>query len=624
MNNHKTETVESSTHSRCLVRTMNESTGYAIASVRHRRHASLVALAGALTLGTVSVAVGCGGSDSDSSTSTAGEAGVSAQAGATAAGGASSQGGSEQAGSAGTTTSGGTSGEAGTAAQAGEAGGGTEAGNGGSDGEAGAAGEAGTPCSGDPLTEACAVTDEYAIFVAPGGTGDGTKEDPFGDLQAAIDFAADDPLGRSVLVCNGTSNVSIPYVVDHPLTIDALPQPLSVFGGFDCTNWIFDDTRRARVESEATTALRILVTSTKISIRNLELVASDATEPGDSSIAVMVDSSPDVTFENVFIEAGAGADGQDGAALETTQALRGPAGNDGAAACGEWSGTGGARVQISCSATGWSSGGAGGYGSYSVSSLPDNGEDGAPLTLSSPIPARYTGQGGSGESTTTACGAGLAGRDGTVGSPGVGGTIGIITNNGFARSDGTDGLPGAPGQGGGGGGGAKAPSSCTGLTSPTGASGGGGGAGGCGGLGGHGGQGGGASIALVSFNSKITFLRSQLVAKTGGVGGDGSAGQFGGTGGAGGSGKPGIEDESLDSCDGGNGGDGGDGGPGAGGAGGPSLSIAFTGDIPRVSNDSDLACSELPALGGTDGLDNDTGAAAGTAGETAHVLEFFP
>ncbi|MEP7049163.1 MAG: hypothetical protein ABJB12_02370 [Pseudomonadota bacterium] len=198
-------------------------------------------------------------------------------------------------------------------------------------------------------------------------------------------------------------------------------------------------------------------------------------------------------------------------------------------------------------------------------------------------------------------GSGGDGTNATAHPPAPGATkLGTITPTGWSGIPGTDGTPGTPGQGGGGG---------------TGKSSGGGGAGGCGGAGGTGGKAGGSSIALLVFNSTVTFTANQLVAVNAGKGGNGIAGQpeqsVGGNGGF-----PDV----TGGCSGGTGGTGGNGGAGGGAAGGISVGIAYVGTTAPLP---DSATTLTTGTAGATGLGGVPGTNDGINGKAQNILEIL-
>lgn len=457
-----------------------------------------------------------------------------------------------------------------------------------------------------PAEDDCVIDDEYGVFVASSGndgTGDGTRDKPFATIGKGLATAGSSK--KRVYVCADGG--------EYAETVTVTPDGVSVHGGFRCADWTYDTALRAKVVSSEPIAWRIVDVTSGVVVENFDVMASDATSPGGSSIGVMITASADVVLRRVKVTAGAGAAGANGAGIASAAAT-GATGNNGRAACTSTSAEnpGGERADTICGgAPSGSAGGKGGDGGKASDSA-GSGNNGAPDSLGGGIGG--SGEIASGWSCTT--GGGQDGNNGTAGTSAVGATTpGTLTAAGFTSSDGGTGQDGTPGQGGGGGGGAKAPPAC-GANPRTGASGGSGGGGGCGGKGGTGGKGGGASLAVASVDSTVTLTDCVLVAKSGGKGGDGGTGQNGGAGGPAGLGQSGGAGN--DSCDGGKGGKGGNGGHGGGGSGGPSAAIAYTGTEPARENTiTEVAASAAP--GGAAGDGATTGTGAGSAGIVASV-----
>jgi hypothetical protein len=141
--------------------------------------------------------------------------------------------------------------------------------------------------------------------------------------------------------------------------------------------------------------------------------------------------------------------------------------------------------------------------------------------------------------------------------------------------------------------------------------------GGCGGTAGTGGTGGGASVAVLSWNTKLTLDACTLLAGAGGAGGKGAAAGAGGPGKDGG--KGGMGNGSIGKGgNGGTGGYGGRGGSGSGGTGGPSAAIVYSGTAPALLNKSTLTPSQTKSAMGSGGqvnlLEADSKAPDGSVG----------
>ena len=429
-----------------------------------------------------------------------------------------------------------------------------------------------------------------AVFVSPDGDdgGDGSFDAPVATVGKGVALAMEQ--GKAVYVC--TADYAESVVVDA--------KPVSLFGGYDCADWSRGNAR-AKIAPAAGSALT-LTNVTGVSVDRMAFVSADAATAGESSVAVIVAASTDVHFSHVQVDAGAGAPGVPGTAVDAVASVakRGASGQDSVSCnayldgCKQAARKGGALSLSSCGQT-TVRGGFGGKGATKLTDPP------APGAGFAGLPAGLT-SGASGSS----------GHQGASGAPGPGG-FGTLNASGYSPSNsGIDGAIGNVGESGGGGDGGLACNyydtnavECLGQLSFGngstwwGAGGGQGGYGGCGGLGGHGGGGGGASIAVLSINSKLSLSWASLSTAAGGDGGapsDGAVGQPGGLGGKGG--KPAADNYAsfkgvTGGQDGGDGGNGGQGGPGGPGAGGPSMTLVALGTAPVTQ-----AITLTPGAGG--------------------------
>ncbi|MDI1445700.1 PGRS family protein [Polyangium sp. 6x1] len=444
--------------------------------------------------------------------------------------------------------------------------------------------------------------------------GAGSQDKPFRTLAHAILIAGAD---RPIYVCAEDFSERL-----------VLPAGASLFGGLDCQEgyrWK-DTTQKTRLYGLPDEIPLVLAPGSHVSrIEDFAVFAADATRPGGSSIALLADHTR-AELRRCDVRAGAGADGEDGAALPYDSALDGFDGEVGQAVCvaaPELGTPGGTRVERMCEDGNVSMGGRGGDGGAippgSSQSTPGKaGEIGAPAVASFGLGG--AGDAGWGWSCTT--GKGTPGNDGARGTPGTGAAgFGRLDATGyFGIAGGTGGL-GLPGQGGGGAGGARgAASICANATPGAGASGGSGGSGGCGGKGGKGGGPGGASIGIASVESSIALWDGRVASDRGGKGGKGADGQPGGAGGMGGKGGTGKGLSAPDACQGGAGGMGGKGGPGGGGLGGPAFVIVHVGGEPELRGAVSLATGK-PGDGGLGG-DGDVAGNRGAPGIGAAIRGF--
>ncbi|WP_437336965.1 hypothetical protein [Sorangium sp. So ce394] len=483
------------------------------------------------------------------------------------------------------------------------------------------------------------VDDACGVFVSVGSNVSneaGTKSEPLGSLQQAIDLAKQNGTQR-VYACAGDGE-------DFNAAVE-VPGGVAIYGGLDCNDgwkWVGDTTKTKLTAGKGAIPLTMRGLPGTVHIEDLHVVAQstgqqDAKGAGLSSIAALAHST-NVELVRSVLETGHAGAGAEGAA-HTGTAAQGTAGKAGGNACSAAEGVdvlGGEMVTNQCGtpadAGDDSWGGKGGNGSIYTG---DRGEDGKPI-LTATDDAE---SGGFGHNGLHDCSPGRPGNvldnglPGTAasGRPGADATgIGEISLNGYAGVSGGDGGRGAPGQGGGGGGGERGVYTATETRhcprgTPgdeqrrAGAGGGAGGAGGCAGVGGRGGLPGGSSIALISLDAALSFKDVTLKAGSAGNGGNGGPGQPGGEGGEGGKGGR-APDGSIGlraACDGGKGGTGGTGGKGGGGQGGHSLGIAFRGAPPSTDGITAIELGD-PGTGGQ----GSAAGGSGAPGMASNTLEF--
>jgi hypothetical protein len=367
---------------------------------------------------------------------------------------------------------------------------------GGTDG--GDGGDGGPPPGCIPSENVQAVADTCGVFVSSSmgddTSGKGTKEAPYATLTKALAIAK----GKPVYACG--------EVFDKETV--AIAESATLYGALDCTKgWVYDASKKTQLTPTMDAIpLRISTATTTAEVFDFAVTSANATQPGGSSIAVLV-AQATASFTRCDVVAGDGAAGAAGAPYQTS-AQAGSNGNQGNPACSASTVVGADPVTNACGNPD-SISGSGGNGRAT------NGDTGSP---GSPLGATNGGPGDTG----SGCGPGTKGDDGDsfgLATPGLGATgIGTVSASGYAGPSGGEGGQGKPGQGGGGGGGAKGEqtaSVCP-AGSGGGASGGSGGSGGCGGLGGKGGSAGGSSIALVSIDATLSFTSVKLTSGNGG------------------------------------------------------------------------------------------------------------
>jgi len=422
----------------------------------------------------------------------------------------------------------------------------------------------------DPVTDSlhCMTTGVFVDSVGGQDTNDGTQSSPVKTVAKALALAKSQSK-PSVFLCKGSYGAVTLNTASTAAT--------SLYGGFDCSTWAYDQSNKTLIASlDSTPALRITGFADSIVISDLSFESKDANNPGDSSIAIFIANSQDVTLRRVTATAGAGAAGTNPGAPPTNLVTK--------SAAAAVDATGAGPTECDCTNGSKSIGGVGGNGG-------NNPMSGQPGSSNPSVGESGWGTGGAAYKAgppPTTCGPGNTGANASLGGSGGAGAAswGTLDADGWHPADGNPGTAGNPGQGGGGGGGGQ---------STTGGGGGSGACGGCGGAGGFGGGGGGASIAVASYMSTVTITGGSFTSSAGGVGGKGGDGEVGGSGPAGGDVVAGDDGAG---CKGGSGGNGAGGGGGGGGAGGLSVSILWLGGTMT----RDPSTLVMMGAGGTQGM----------------------
>ncbi len=395
-------------------------------------------------------------------------------------------------------------------------------------------------------------------YVAAGGSGNGSKDDPFGTVQPAINAAA--LAGGEHTIFIGTGHFSGSLVLASGVHLRGRRNPDA--------DWVVDNIGTTTIApSNLTSGHSIAITALDLSqktvLENLTISFDHANSPEANSVGIYSLRTDSLALVRCLVQVGRGANGRDGVA--GTNGMDGADGVIGDPGRGQPG-----------------SGGRGGYG-YHNCDYPGTATDGGQGFCYGG--SQTGGAGGLGEPDSTGSREGVDGQSGADGSNGNGGSsrLAIDTDTDFpmlVADYGRGGTAGEPGCGGGGGGGGG----CWGIMTHTNGwewtgseAGGWGGWGGTGGTAATGGGQGGCSIAVLVLSGSVMFEHVELVASNGGDGGNGGAGGSGGTGGQGSnrntpyvgtlSGPP--------AGHGGNGGGGGDGGNGGGGAGGHSIGLVL-------------------------------------------------
>lgn len=501
-------------------------------------------------------------------------------------------------------------------------------GNGSSSGSPGGSGPPGTPeqnaqppgVNGAPLE---------GIFVSASrgaDTNDGTMAKPLKTIAAGV--KAGKEAKKRVLVC----------AEEYPEAVTLL-DGVSMYGYVDCggPEWKVDDTKRAKVKSPTSPAMKAESISATTRIEGFEVIAPDfgegsATERDTfqtTSIALWVKASSNLSFGKDTFKAGKGRDGVDGAdpAPLTRNDTQLPVAGASEMTFNNTSICGGVQCHGALNTYALSGGGAGGTASCTgAPGIPNPGpggqggagghwdgtgadndtNNGAKKNPEAGLPASATPATAQGAPVFAPIAqgrlAGVQGADGSAGASGADGANGVILlgPDGVVPGDGSVGGNGTGGQGGGGGSGLGWRHA--GNDHTLGASAGGGGAGGCPGLAGSAGLGGGASVGVYLVTSVVSFERTTVVSGKGGRGGTGAlgsletSGQSGASGGqpVGASGciNAGGATVPCDGYRGGNGGPGGRAGVSGHGAPGPSYGVVHFGDAPKTDAETTITPGE--------------------------------
>lgn len=440
------------------------------------------------------------------------------------------------------------------------------------------------------------------IYVAPNGSGSGTKAGPT-SIQNALDLVSSTGVNQ-IRMAQGTYPISDTLFLVSGVTID---------GGYDPSTWVKSNNVPTIIHRDALnppppipppSSVATLVTAFPViavagvniadfHIHDITVEVDDAIEPSATTCGIYLNGCSDYSLDRVIVSVGDGGDGVDGepgfAGLDGNNGQNG----DNGSTCGNLPRSGGAG------GNGWSAGVAAGgdggdggqlgedydwnpFGNFGPGDGYD-GENGFPgfgVAPGLPGPGgqdcNYTIGGCSVPLLGADCGScgvaanGNPGADAIVnGANGADGSDGVSTHDGtfFVIGHGLFGEDGEPGSGGGGGGGSASAGEGGLGDASVGAGGGGGGEGGQGGTGATPGGGGGGSFAIYITNNGTGGVLNDCVLTAGAPGLGGIGGFPGGAGGLGGQGGLGGEpnDQALVCVRGGNGGDGSNGGAGGGG-----------------------------------------------------------
>ena len=418
--------------------------------------------------------------------------------------------------------------------------------------------------------ETATILPPNSLFVSKDGDDSalGDTKNPLLTIQGAINKA----------IAEGKDNVVV-SAGTYAETI-TLASDINILGGYDVVGWDRDISLHETIIQGGYTAIQGSGIE-NVTIEGFTIRSLDAVGFGNSSYAVYLENSDNVTISDNKIFSGNGSIGQNG--VNGGTGANGSGGQGGSPGCEDSSGfCGGCSIpQPGWGAGPWPQGGRGGYPGK-------GGGSGGSGVQGSSGPGIAGGSGGSGGHGGGG-GHGSPGANGSTGLSGSNGTggldFGLANATGYIPSNGTNGTSGSPGSGGGGGGGGGGgDNDCDSY----GSSGGGGGSGGQGGGSGSFGYGGGGSFGIWLFAcTGINISGNEINTGTGGPGGQGGIGGSGGQGGPGGPGGPyggsGEQDDGGNGAAGGRGGNGGPGGTAGGGGGGPSIGVLSIGNPATIS-----------------------------------------
>jgi hypothetical protein len=147
----------------------------------------------------------------------------------------------------------------------------------------------------EPSESVACVANEVGIFVdAAGGkeTNAGTKDSPVNSVTSALGKLG----GRSrIYVCSGTYAERV-----------KLPGAVSLYGGWECGTWSAKGAAAKFVPKERGYALEVGPGGDGVVISDLSFTSLDGVDAGESSVAVFVHDSPNVTLRRVSVTAGKG------------------------------------------------------------------------------------------------------------------------------------------------------------------------------------------------------------------------------------------------------------------------------------------------------------------------------
>jgi hypothetical protein len=248
-----------------------------------------------------------------------------------------------------------------------------------------------------PHDDPCVIDEAYGVFVSPMGSdaNPGTRSAPTLTIGHGMELAKQQ--GKRVYVCAGS--------FAEQLVIAAARDGASVFGSLDCATWSYTANSKVVVApSQRGYALAMTDLQTGASFEDMEFDAQNANgaNAGESSIAVLVSGSQNVSLRRITMVAGNASDGSPGASPGSN-----PDGGT-AANASNWFGTPPAYVELN----GANAGDAGAPSTTCTcrdGSTSAGGQGGGPLNIPTPgagQPMYGDGGAGAGGANASVCGNG--------------------------------------------------------------------------------------------------------------------------------------------------------------------------------------------------------------------------
>jgi len=158
----------------------------------------------------------------------------------------------------------------------------------------------------DTATSRDSVWFDSAVFVRPGGQGNGGPRGPLGSIQQAIDYAAASTGRNRVVIAIGTYYESL-----------TITRPLLVMGGRNPDNgWAPYDGAYTIITGDSIggEAIAVLIRDVEspVTFHNLVISAGDASRPGGGSYSMYVSQCDSVVLIDCAVRAGRGAHGAAG------------------------------------------------------------------------------------------------------------------------------------------------------------------------------------------------------------------------------------------------------------------------------------------------------------------------